>query len=483
MKKILIVVVVIIIIIFGIKGINFIRNQFNIKYANEETSWIENFYTNNARYPEESEFNNQFSKFKLKAGSVLYRAEHVSIEKNSAQNFLYSYKLSKRTSKAPGIAEHTFTGYTGRYFINNCSRSIPDYFFNQFSVETYANPDVWIYTDIYTGEVYLIYNNYVYPDKINEKIILLQGLIKPRIYSWRDHSIGMPDFDPDTVKDNIKYKNKIYITNGNNVYSYDWDGANLKLLNPEKIGQIPNSCTDLNFPKEKTITDSKFQENNANLKYDPNGPYPSPIIDKTNMINARGEVVDKFIDGTFKIVGTNEIFKYRERYDSYPSDLTDYNGNSVNDCVAKNCKIIYFIDQTNNLQGRTAIFNDKDNAAIGVINKVTLFSEGKEVPTSYTPSKLGDTATHSITFTQGGKSGQTTTYSEDLCIGHKGGGFYCNAPRYLKGDSVMFIHDPSRGVEYVNGSLFSGKITKAELGSYQYSMSLDTGEVFQVIQR
>jgi hypothetical protein len=225
----------------------------------------------------------------------------------------------------------------------------------------------------------------------------------------------------------------------------------------------------------------KTQDNNS--LYDQNGPYPSPIVDSVNMINARGDVVDKFINGTFKKVGTNETFEYRERYDPNPGSLNDYNGNAVNDCVTKNCKIIYFIDQTNNLQGRMAIFNDEDNAAVGVITKVTLFSDGKGVPTSYTPSKLGDTATYSITFTQDGKAGQITTYSEDLCIGHKGGGFSCQGPRYGMGDSVMFIHDPSRGTEHVNGSLFNEKITKAELISYQYSTSLDTGKVFPVVQR
>lgn len=239
--------------------------------------------------------------------------------------------------------------------------------------------------------------------------------------------------------------------------------------------------------KQKPISEIFSEDNNietkVDFKYDPNGPYPSPILDSVNMINKRGEVVDKFINGTFKKIGTNETFEYRERYDSNSGSLNDYNGNAVNDCVTKNCKIIYFIDQTNNVQGRVAIFNDKDNVAIGVISKISFNSNGKDVSVLPTPYKLGDKAVYTVIFTQNGKSGQVTISSEDLCMGNKGGGFSCHEPRYSKGDNVMFIHDISRGEEHVNGSLFNDKITEAELVSYQYSMSPDTGEVFPVITR
>jgi len=212
-------------------------------------------------------------------------------------------------------------------------------------------------------------------------------------------------------------------------------------------------------------------------QYDPSGPYPSPIVDSANMINARGEVVTKLVKATFKIIGTNETFEYSERYDPNQGDMTDYNGNAVNDCITLNCKFIYFTSKN------SAIFNDKDDPAIGVINKVTLISEGKEVSALYVPSKLGDKAVYSITFTQGGKSGQKTTYTEDLCIGYKGGGFNCHIPTYLKDNKVIFVHNPSYGKIYENRALFLDNTLKAELVSYQYSMSPDTGEVFSVIKR
>lgn len=222
---------------------------------------------------------------------------------------------------------------------------------------------------------------------------------------------------------------------------------------------------------------TQVQEQPQGFKYDPNGPYPSLLVDVNNMINARGEVVDKWANGTFKRMDTNKTFAYREKYDFNRGDMNDYNGSAVNDCIKLNCKFIYFNS------GGMAIFNDIDDPAIGVIDKVTFISGGEEQSSSYIPSKLNDEVRYSITFTQGGKSGQVTTSTENICMGFKGGGFSCRAPFYSKGDKVIFVHNPSYGANYENRALSINDTFKAELISYQYSMSPDTGEVFPVVQR
>ncbi len=215
-------------------------------------------------------------------------------------------------------------------------------------------------------------------------------------------------------------------------------------------------------------------------KYDPNGPYPSPIVDSVNMINARGEVVDKWINGTFKKIGEDKTFEYREKVS------LDYES-AIDSCVKLNCKKVYFVDDTYIKYGSGARFNDTDNPAIGKIIKVEFYSKGKKVVSYPNPHDMSDGATYTILYSQNGGSDKTITYSEDLCMGVKGGGQYCYEPHYNIGVVVIFLNPESKNSlsasEDSSSIFFTGKIEEAELVSYQYSLIPDTGEVFPLINR
>ncbi|HEY5588291.1 MAG TPA: hypothetical protein VIK86_04965 [Candidatus Paceibacterota bacterium] len=215
-------------------------------------------------------------------------------------------------------------------------------------------------------------------------------------------------------------------------------------------------------------------------KYDPNGPYPSPIVDSVNMINARGEVVDKWINGTFKKIGEDKTFEYREKISSnYKS--------AIDSCVKTNCKKVYFVDDTYIKYGAGAYSNDTDNPAIGKIIKVEFYSKGKKVVSYPNPHDISDSATYTILYSQNSKSGQTITYSEDLCMGVKGGGQYCYEPHYNIGVVAIFLNPENKSSltasEDSSSIFFTGKIEEAELVSYQYSLIPDTGEIFPVVNR
>ena len=239
----------------------------------------------------------------------------------------------------------------------------------------------------------------------------------------------------------------------------------------------------------KTQNDNSFHNpnnktQNNNSLYNLNGPYPSPLVDNINMINARGEVVDKWINGTFKITGENKTFKYRERISPY------YYRSVIDNCVKLNCKKIYFIDETYIEVGPANIytqFNDTDNPAIGKIVKIDFYSKGGKVASYSNPHDISDSATYTIIYSQNGKPGQTITYSEDLCHVNKGGGQSCYEPHYKVGAVVIFLNKENKSSliasSDANNVSFTGKLIEAQLISYQYSMIPDTGEVFPIIQR
>lgn len=195
----------------------------------------------------------------------------------------------------------------------------------------------------------------------------------------------------------------------------------------------------------------------------------------TEKINYYSPDVEKRTKGILQIIGEKETFEYSERSDQDQGDLTDYNGNALNDCIASNCKFIYFTSKDQ------ALFNDNDDPAIGVIDKVTLISEGKVVSSSYIPSKRGDQVIYLIIFTQSGKSGQVTTKTEDLCVGYKGGSFNCRKPDFSQGDKVIFVHNPSYGHKYENRGLLPNDTFKAELIGYGYYTVPNIGESFPFV--
>ncbi|MEI6022368.1 MAG: hypothetical protein WCQ32_00815 [bacterium] len=196
------------------------------------------------------------------------------------------------------------------------------------------------------------------------------------------------------------------------------------------------------------------------------------------------EYVDKFIHGTFKILKTNQVFDYKSAYGTNPvGSIADYNQYAVSDCITKNCKIVYFIDNTYSNVGPAntlAVFNDIDNPAIGKVVDTTFYSDVKKVAKFSTPYKPEDKVVYTISYTQGVKQGQVT-YTDNLCTGTKGGGFSCHEPSLYKNAFAIFSHTDSQ--EEYQSMNFTGKIIETELTSYQYATQPDTGEQFPLVKR
>lgn len=479
-KKIGLYIIVVILIIVGFKILNIIRDQLTIKYVKDEINWIENYYTANAEYPSKKDFDKKFSKIKLLIRPVSYDPNFGSGVHSSMQDYSFEYRLSKEKKEALGGPEKSILGYIGKYLVKPCQRSIPGYYFNNFNTEIgIFPPDGFIYTDIYTGEVYFIYSSSVYPERLQEKIILLSGLNKPRAFGWVNNFRYETSPDFENLRSQPQYKDKVFITNNKDIFSYDWDSINLKISNPKKIGEIPQSCSSNMSQLENTNLSPEVKTSNT-FKYDPNGPTPSSIVDKVNMINAKGQVVDKGIKGTFKTIGNNQIF-------DYSSKISSNYENAIDNCIKTNCKKTYFVDDTYIKYGAGAYSNDTDNPAIGKVIKVEFYSKGVKVASYLNPHDITDSVTYTILYSQNGKSGQIITYSENLCRGVKGGGQYCYEPHYKIGTVAIFLNKENKtsltASRDSSSIFFTGKIIEAELVSYQYYMTPDTGEVFPVVKR
>ncbi|KKU70372.1 MAG: hypothetical protein UX94_C0007G0001 [Parcubacteria group bacterium GW2011_GWA2_47_21] len=216
-------IVVIILLIGGFIGFYFVKNSINdsgaLKPVHEQLTWIENFYTTNARYPNQSEFKSQFPDFKSKRGYTAYGLNNI--DGNPAQNFSLSYDLSKERSDAVGTPGRGIFGYEGYYSVGPCPRW-NELGLGQPEVITYVYPPGGlIYSDLNVGEIY-----FAHSEQLNEKIPLLNGLSNPRLFQ----------------KASNNKTNNIIVTNGNDVVSYEWAGSELKLKNPKKIGVIPTGC-------------------------------------------------------------------------------------------------------------------------------------------------------------------------------------------------------------------------------------------------
>ncbi|MBK5215391.1 MAG: hypothetical protein JJE53_01095 [Candidatus Pacebacteria bacterium] len=468
-KKLGLFILFIVILIVGYKSINIIRDSLTLQYVKEETSWLENYYTINAHYPNENKFAEQFSKNKLLMDAITYIPVRGVLDNNSEQNFSLKYKLSKEISSAIGSPRIEMFGYSGYYIVRSCERIIPNFVLNSFITDEYIYPPAGtIYTDIYSGEVYFSHSG-----QSDVKIPLLSGLDKPRIYSWINNSLS--NFDPGDLSTNVKYKDKVFITNGSDIYSYDWDSTNLKLINSHKIGEIPQNCsTDLTL-SDKTNTESESNNviDNISGSIESNS---SPIVNKENMINDKGQVVDKFIKGNFKVIGTNETFNYQERFNPNQGDKIDYNDNAVNDCVTKNCSIVYFKNEKNNEQKRISLFNNYDNLLTGRVVEIYFLSDMKSriFLQEPLPHKRDDSVVYHIEQT--GNDKQIIKANKDLCVNYQGGDFNCNSPRFKVGDLVTKF-----GLE--NSIFLTSDLIQTQLLSYQYFTTPDTGEVFPIVYR
>ncbi len=235
----IIIIILFIGILFGAFFINnYIKDQSIIRSINQKVDWIENFYTINSRYPNQEEFYKKFPNFPTetsygKSGSNSNYYSAVGLdnkEENPAQDFDLHYNLSKERLNAPGNSYQDFFGYPVHYDVRGCPRWIELGLENpQILTSVYppnGPPNGLILSDLYAGEVYFITE-----EQNNKKIVLLSGLDKPRLFSKYNKSDGSI---------------KIIITDGSDVFSYDWMSSELKLKNPQKIGQVPDRCSPLN---------------------------------------------------------------------------------------------------------------------------------------------------------------------------------------------------------------------------------------------
>ncbi|MFA5886814.1 MAG: hypothetical protein WC863_03475 [Patescibacteria group bacterium] len=230
----IIIIVLFIGIFISVSSINKnIKDQSIIKSINQKVAWIENFYTINSRYPNQEEFYKKFPNFptetsygKSGSNSNYYSAAGFNNkQENPAQDFDLHYNLSKERLDAPGNSYQDFFGYPVHYDVRGCPRWIELGLKNPQVLISIYPPNGLILSDLYAGEVYFIAE-----EQNNTKITLLNNLDKPRIFS--------------------EYKSdgstKIIITSGSDVFSYDWAGPELKLKNPQKIGQVPDKCSPSN---------------------------------------------------------------------------------------------------------------------------------------------------------------------------------------------------------------------------------------------
>ena len=236
---------------------------------------------------------------------------------------------------------------------------------------------------------------------------------------------------------------------------------------------------------------NKIQTNN--FKYDSNKLSASPIVDLVNMINTRGEKVDKFVKGTFKVIDTGEVFEYQERYNPNQGDMMNYNSNAVNDCIDANCSFVYFKKESNNEQEKVSLYNSNDGYQIGFISRTSFLRILKDDASGKTtdwsekevlPHKIGDRVSYEVNDLIRRDVG-VHGFTEELCFSFKGGDTSCKSPSFKKGDEVYFPYGGGSG-EGLRGGFSVYKTTdiiKTQLISYQYYMKPDTGEVFPVVQR
>jgi hypothetical protein len=209
------------------------------------------------------------------------------------------------------------------------------------------------------------------------------------------------------------------------------------------------------------------------------GSSPSPLVDPVNMVNAKGQHVDKWVRATFQTVDTNQTFQYSEIDNEILGEQMDYDGYTVNNCITSGCGVVYFIDNTYSAMGPAgilAVFNNNDNPIIGKIVGSTFYVGGKEVQAFPIPSQPNESVTYTIAYDKNGATNYAK-YSSNLCGYNKGGGYTCQGvnPNNVP---VIFTFSSDGSIKNI---LLSGKITEAHLISYQYYTIPDTGQVYPVV--
>lgn len=215
-----VVLAAILAIVFIWQTFFYVKDQILIKKINEQVSWLEQFYTNNARFPSESEFDARYNHGQRPITSG-WPGYTVTPE---GQIFSLKYKLHfenqstaiGRKAHADLIGSYTYTEVTPCHRWKKLSEFAP-------KLEMKG-----LKADLDTGKITLIN----YPEKT-----ILTGLKQPRfLNAW-------PGFNSSYTSEN-----EIFITNGSGVFRYTWNQEALILDNPEKIADVPTTCpVDTNY--------------------------------------------------------------------------------------------------------------------------------------------------------------------------------------------------------------------------------------------
>lgn len=237
LRAVFLVPIVFLLIIAGFVGFfrvtAYVHDKSTIPEVNKALGWIEDFYSGQGRYPSNEEFERQFPDIRVKARSSGNDAYDYDSGYNAydswagQQRYLLRYNLRRESPDAPGHAMPGVFGYTGEYQATPCPRwgtitrgdTSPT---TQVSIEY---PRGVIRAGFYQGEIYFIH--YDGNDFGRQKIVLLQNLEKPRLFSTAEI---------------VTAADHILVTDGDSIYAYDWNGSEMKLLNRQKVGTVPNGC-------------------------------------------------------------------------------------------------------------------------------------------------------------------------------------------------------------------------------------------------
>lgn len=220
--KILAIIFIVFILFYAGTGYyNDLQDRAKVNNIKAMAAWVENQYTLNGKYPTSQEFYNKFPDFGDGSATEGYAGYD--------QDFYLSYRLGffggARKRYALGSEEQygLSTGFGGWYYkIHPCSRWDQSGL-RKPQTSIYIQPPTsgGVIVDFEKGTIYFKDNH------SDAKVLLLSDLVKPRIFD--------------------KGNDKIVVTNGGNIYSYDFyhdgfDPRDFKLLHPQKIGEVPTSC-------------------------------------------------------------------------------------------------------------------------------------------------------------------------------------------------------------------------------------------------
>ncbi len=210
----------------------YVKDEIEIKEIKAQVNWLEQFYTDNHRYPNESEF---YSRFPDKNRVLSYGPNYTAFEHdsetnyNDTQNFALMYTIHNQNKPgAPGkkvnkdmIGIYDFTRVTPckRWHKLIDSMSIPAAF--TVVKSEMGNFNYQLNADFEKGTIALVANN--------KSKIILNDLKHPRFLHPK--------------KDLGYNENSVLITHDNDVIKYTWSEASGgTLINPEKVADVPTTC-------------------------------------------------------------------------------------------------------------------------------------------------------------------------------------------------------------------------------------------------